>query len=235
MTMLWLVNGLVFTFCYFHWPTAEEQDRRPVINTSHRSVINNGRDEMYMNGLTEDDDDSSVDDNESGLTSDVRSESDRYDQVLEITGVNRVASIVHYAHHSDTSETSAVLNQQVSGTLQGSSSDNSATEDGPSDRAVHESCCHWLCSASRHMCKRLLGGFSMLVWEEIVLLLYVFFVMLFAEMAVEVSQFVPLFRQIIKKFLFIKIAPIIIIIYFFQFRLVSLQLQKKTYTGMRSQ
>lgn len=172
--LIWIAIGVIFMLCYVKQPTVEEHGSTPANNTS--TTRQNGENDTNLTEV-----DNGDNDDESGKISEVRSESDRSHDILEITAVS--ASVVSYRENIS-SEMSAMSSQQLSSTL------SSAMEEETSDRAVHKSCCHWLCSASRRIYVHLLWGFSMLIWEEIVLLLYVISIMIFTEMAVQVSRIV---------------------------------------------
>lgn len=181
MAVSWLVIGAMFCLCYSHLPTAREHGGSVSFVSSFSKIdVEDELDDKSVHGY----------DDESNQMSDAfRFAYEKSYEVLEITGVNGAARVVPYVRrNSASSEKSALIKHRSSWTLLESGSDYGTVDESSSeaDKAVCRSCCQLLCSVSRHICTHLLWGFSMLVWEEIVLTLYVISIMIFCEMAMEV-------------------------------------------------
>ena len=173
MSVSWVIIGVMFLLCYSHLPSAEEQDilHVPVINSSTKLV---GEDEFG-------------DEDESDRMSDAirLALNKRSKKALVVNDdISRVAP------NRASTEISALLGHRtVLVSSLGWRTWSEVEKSSPqTDQVVYRSCCHRLCSASRRMCIRLLWGISMLVWEEIVLLLYAIFIMTFCEMTVQVRN-----------------------------------------------
>ena len=98
-------------------------------------------------------------------------------EVLEVTGVNGAVRVVPYYSRESTP---LLRNKRFTSPVENDSS-------ADSDEVIRTSCCSQiLCSVIRNIIMKISWAGYMLVWEEIVVLLYVLFIMLFCEMAVEV-------------------------------------------------
>ena len=162
MTGLWIFSSMVFLMCFYHQRT---------VYIEEESIISNDSDESYT--------DISVDgkpSTSSGIVSD-----DSFEQsyeVLEITGVNGAVRVVPY--YASRESTPSLRHKRFSSPVE--NDDPTVNVEVISKR----SCCSQMCSIVRNILMKIAWAGYMLVWEEIVVLLYVLFIMLFCEMAVEV-------------------------------------------------
>lgn len=146
--------------------------------------------------------------NVSGRSGGYRAAFARNYEVLEI-GDNGIARIVPYSRRNSisTSYSSAVRSGVISDRSIATTSekdsllkDSSCSQVPPNDsdyslmnqnvtvETVHRrKLCRRMCFSIRRMGARLLTVISKLVWEEVVLLLFIIFIMIFSEMSVQVS------------------------------------------------
>ena len=185
MCMVWIALGVQFLLCYPHWPTAEEQDSKAKVNTSITQL--DGEDEKCVAG----------DDDESDRVSDVFGMAcEKSFDVLETNGLDGLAFVVPYGRRSSVcssrsgvSSVRSSVNIETSSSLkhESESSGYGTVEKDLSDVAVRRPCWCRLCATIRNLLKCLLQMYSMLIWEESVIILYVIFITIFCEMIVDVS------------------------------------------------
>ena len=181
MSVSWVIIGVMFMLCYFNLPSAEDQY---IYSTLAASSIN-------KLDLEDELDDKSVGSESDRMSNVSRMTFEKSYEVLEIGGMNGVARVVPYIRRNSVSSEASALSRRWSSTLLVNSSDYLAVEESYSEadnETVRKSCCHRLCSASRRLCIRLLWGVFMLLQEEIVLLLYIIFIMIFCEMVAQVRN-----------------------------------------------
>lgn len=160
---LWILSCMLFIMCFYHQRTVYiEED----------SFVSNDSDEPYSD-ISE----SGKPSTSSGIVSDESFEQSY--EVLEVTGVNGAVRVVPY--YTSRESTPLFRHKRFSSPVE---NDNSADNDEVT--GSKRSCSAWMCSVIRNILMKILWAGYMLVWEEIVVLLFVLFIMLFCEMAVEV-------------------------------------------------
>ena len=163
MAGLWILSSMVFLMCFYHQRT---------VNIEEENIVSNDSDESYT--------DISVDGKpttSSGIVSDESFEQSY--EVLEVTGVNGAVRVVPY--YASRESTPLFRHKRFSSPVE---NDDSANNDEV--MIIKRNCCSRTCSVFRNILMKITWAGYMLVKEEIVVLLYVLFVMLFSEMAVEV-------------------------------------------------
>ena len=149
--------------------------------------------------------------NVSGRSGGYRAAFARNYEVLEI-GDNGIARIVPYSRRNSistsyssavrsgvigdrsiattatTSEKDSLLKDSSCSQVPPNDSDYSSLNQNVTVETVHRrKLCRQMCFSIRRMGARLLTVISKLVWEEVVLLLFIIFIMIFSEMSVQVS------------------------------------------------
>ena len=166
MTGLWVISCVLFLLCFYQQPT---------IYNEEESITSTDSDESYTEISVKIE--SGGPSTTSGIVSDANFEQSY--EVLEVTGVNGAVRVVPY--YASRESTPSLKHSRFSSPVE-------SVPDNDNDEVTNrkKSCRAWLCSVIKNILMKILWAGYMLVWEEIVVLLYVLFIMLFCEMAVEV-------------------------------------------------
>ena len=118
-------------------------------------------------------------------------------EILEVTGLNGIATRVPYSRRNSLSSSVAsggvgdyygiTNSDSLSRNLSHSLEDNG--ESSCHSENIHQpGCCSRVLATIRHLCSRMLTAVSKLLWEEIVVLYFIILIMMFSQVSVEVSN-----------------------------------------------
>lgn len=169
MMVTWIVIGFLFLLCYRPPSKTRKFKRDSILSVTNSSFAEVDEREVTISSVV-------------GVVSDSDFESSY--EILEVTGVNGTARVISY---NVSSESTPLLKCRESVSLLESCSTSAATADVKLSNRAETSCCGLVCLLTAQIYTRFLWTCRMLLWEEIVVLLYVIFIMLYSEIAVEVN------------------------------------------------
>ena len=166
----WIVIGFLFLLCYCP-PSKTRKFKGDSILSTNSSFAEVDEREVKISSVA-------------GVVSDSDFESSY--EVLEVTGVNGTARVISY---NVSRESTPLLKRRESVSLIESCSTSAAADDVKASNRAGTSFCVLVCLLTAQIYKHFLWTCRMLLWEEIVVLLYVIFIMLYSEIAVEVNYY----------------------------------------------
>ena len=167
-------------------PTVEEEDGSKV-TTINDSVSSSYHEEMDDKSLA------------SNYSDKYRTAHQRGYEILEVTGLNGIATRVSYSRRNSLSSVHTAnsgvgdhhgsiangdsLSKDLSYSLE-----DSEKSDSRSEKFHQPTCCSRVFGKIRYLCSRVLAAASMLLWEDIVILYFIILIMMFSQISVEVSK-----------------------------------------------